>query len=159
MERRLKCGVARLHEINAAPCFPGINGTAGNGEAGDLRKICCDVVENSAGVQVAEEPYATAKDRLFTERAPGKPRAWLKYHLLHIAQDAALACRNHLVERNGNIMRELLERYRGYGDAIGLAYAAGIAIRADGQGQLQLMIDSDFILEVEAKAVDRQRLR
>ncbi len=158
-EGSLERAVAGSYEIRATPRFRWIHGTARDGEARDLRKVRCKVVEKGARVEVAEEPYTSANDCLFTEGAPCKTGAWLKYHLLHAAKDAALACRNHLVERNGGIMREILEGQSWYRNTIGLAYAAGIAIRTECQSQLQFLVNADLILEVQAKAVDGQRLR
>ena len=63
-----------------------------------------------------------------------------------------------MVEGNRRIVAELVERHIATGYAIGLARSAGVPVGAQRQGKFQFRIHSEFVLEIEAHAIEGQRL-
>src|SRR5262249_47163944 len=66
---------------------------------------------------------------------------------------------DHLVVGDGGVVAQQGERCSGAGHAVGRARAGGVAIGAQGQSELELGIYPELVLEIDAEAVEGQRLR
>src|SRR5205085_7268612 len=110
-------------------------------------------------IQVREDANTAANHGVLpAEWTPAKAEAGLKRNLLQILEGGVAVGLNHLVIRRGYIVAQAGELAHQVGEAIVLANRVGIAIGADGHGQLQVRSHAPFILEVNSQAVDGQRV-
>ena len=93
-----------------------------------LREVGVKQTQKTAGIEIGEETYAGAKDRILTDGAPGEAESWFEDNFFDARNNGLVAGGERFVVGNRRSVRQVVKRRSRQASASGLAHATGVAV-------------------------------
>ena len=120
--------------------------------------VCAQLKRHASTRNTPVIAYAGAYHSVPAERAPTETNPVLEHDCLQVAEGLMLVCLNCLIVRNVRIVIQRCEGIDQARKAIILANRIRVPIGANRCSQPQVRFDCPLILEINAQAVDGQRI-